>query len=265
MLLVTVVLLLLARSSSLAHAQVWRRRGACLSARAGCVLIQQLDHACCIPHHPPAVCRPPPQMQQQAPCCCCSSPAPAPDSHSSWRCRTGWPRAPPTCCSTSAQQTRQRGRRSRRPSASGASRSLASPTARCLGRWGGGPQLDGSQTTRLQLICLPLCPTSQGYYYGNVAAVRFGGQLVLAVRKIQFHLTPRTSVADYPPPGKPGACDAGARCKRPGEPCQCMRAHHVCPPAAPACTHRPKMDQLVDQPHQRVHRRRSHAAAAGLR
>lgn len=38
----------------------------------------------------------------------------------------------------------------------------------------------------------------KGYFYGNLAVVRFGSQYITAVRKIQFYLTPRTSVADYP-------------------------------------------------------------------
>jgi hypothetical protein len=38
----------------------------------------------------------------------------------------------------------------------------------------------------------------KGYFYGNLAVVRFGSQYVIAVRKIQFYLTPRTAVADYP-------------------------------------------------------------------
>jgi hypothetical protein len=38
----------------------------------------------------------------------------------------------------------------------------------------------------------------KGYFHGNVAVVRFGGQYITAVRKIQFYITPRTSVADYP-------------------------------------------------------------------
>lgn len=38
----------------------------------------------------------------------------------------------------------------------------------------------------------------KGYFYGNLAAVRLGSQYIIAVRKIQFYLTPRTAVADYP-------------------------------------------------------------------
>ncbi|KAF6264081.1 hypothetical protein COO60DRAFT_1698523 [Scenedesmus sp. NREL 46B-D3] len=38
----------------------------------------------------------------------------------------------------------------------------------------------------------------QGYYHGNVAVARLGSQFVLAVRKIQFYLTLRSQVPDYP-------------------------------------------------------------------
>lgn len=46
----------------------------------------------------------------------------------------------------------------------------------------------------------PLDPVSlrKGYFYGNLAIVRFGSQYITAVRKIQFYITPRTAVADYP-------------------------------------------------------------------
>jgi len=46
----------------------------------------------------------------------------------------------------------------------------------------------------------------KGYFYGNLAVVRFGSQYITAVRKIQFYLTPRTSVADYPLEKDPSKC-----------------------------------------------------------
>lgn len=46
----------------------------------------------------------------------------------------------------------------------------------------------------------------KGYFYGNLAVVRFGSQYITAVRKIQFYLTPRTSVADYPLEQDPSKC-----------------------------------------------------------
>lgn len=54
----------------------------------------------------------------------------------------------------------------------------------------------------------PLASVSlrKGYFHGNVAVVRFGGQFITAVRKIQFYLTPRTSVADYPLNTDPSEC-----------------------------------------------------------
>lgn len=44
----------------------------------------------------------------------------------------------------------------------------------------------------------------QGYYYGNVALVRFGSSLYAAVRKIQFYFTLRTQLQDYPLDEDPG-------------------------------------------------------------
>jgi hypothetical protein len=44
----------------------------------------------------------------------------------------------------------------------------------------------------------------QGYYYGNVAAVRFGNDIVIAVRKIKFYLSLRTAVKGYPLSPDPG-------------------------------------------------------------
>jgi hypothetical protein len=38
----------------------------------------------------------------------------------------------------------------------------------------------------------------KGYFYGNLAVVRFGSRYITAVRKIQFYITPRASVPDYP-------------------------------------------------------------------
>jgi hypothetical protein len=46
----------------------------------------------------------------------------------------------------------------------------------------------------------------KGYFYGNLAVVRFGSHYITAVRKIQFYITPRTAVKDYPldpDPSKP--------------------------------------------------------------
>lgn len=38
----------------------------------------------------------------------------------------------------------------------------------------------------------------QGYYYGNLAIVRFGSELYVAVRKLQFFMTLRSQVPEYP-------------------------------------------------------------------
>eukprot|EP00878_Enallax_costatus_P027137 GHUV01029189.1.p1 GENE.GHUV01029189.1~~GHUV01029189.1.p1 ORF type:complete len:185 (+),score=12.52 GHUV01029189.1:219-773(+) len=52
---------------------------------------------------------------------------------------------------------------------------------------------------------LPLNVThKQGYFYGNVAIVRFGTQSYLAVRKLQFYFTLRTDLPGYPLDKEPG-------------------------------------------------------------
>jgi hypothetical protein len=43
----------------------------------------------------------------------------------------------------------------------------------------------------------------KGYFYGNLAVVRFVGTYIIAVRKIQFYITPRSSVPDYPTDADP--------------------------------------------------------------
>jgi hypothetical protein len=48
----------------------------------------------------------------------------------------------------------------------------------------------------------------QGYYYGNVAVARLGSQFVLAVRKIQFYMSLRSAVPDYPQEADPSECDS---------------------------------------------------------
>jgi hypothetical protein len=61
------------------------------------------------------------------------------------------------------------------------------------------PILQQQQAQLATFQGLPLNVThQQGYYYGNVAVARFGSQVVLAVRKIQFYLSLRSQLPDYP-------------------------------------------------------------------
>jgi hypothetical protein len=61
------------------------------------------------------------------------------------------------------------------------------------------PDLQQQQDQPVTFRGLPLNVTHrQGPYHGNVAVVRFGSQFVLAVRKIQFYLSPRNQLPDYP-------------------------------------------------------------------
>lgn len=62
----------------------------------------------------------------------------------------------------------------------------------------------------------------KGYFHGNIAVVRFGTQYITAVRKIQFYITPRSSVPHYPLDKDPSECEVVVVVHPAGEEAVCI-------------------------------------------